>query len=220
MKRRKRQVPKLVAYYRDYLAEESGADFIRAVSSTYQAATLQRLALAGSQIVRRAAVLALGMVGDMRVNHVLGRALRDRDRGVRLLADQWLRDIWLRDGNPAQQKKLIMASRRNQSFQFDEAMELTTALIQEAPAIAEAYHQRAIASACCGQFDDAIADCRAALELNPYHFAAAAAMAQAMLELDDQTGALECFEQALALNPSLDGVRARVRRLQEQLDEM
>ena len=67
-------------------------------------------------MVRRAAVLALGMIGDMRVNHALGMALQDDDRGVRLLADQGLREIWLRDGNPQQQLKLRAAQRMNQKF--------------------------------------------------------------------------------------------------------
>lgn len=220
MKRRKRKLPRLVACYRNYLADESGAEFIRAVAGDYQLATLERLARSGRRIVRRAAVLALGMLGDMRVNGVLGHALRDKDRGVRLLSDQWLRDLWLRDGNDAQQQKLSMARRLNQNFQFAEAMRLTTDLIDEAPSIAEAYHQRAIAAACCGRFDDAIADCRTTLQLNPYHFAAAAAMAQAMIELDDHSGALESFQRALKLNPSLDGVRARMKLLQQQLDQM
>lgn len=217
MKRSQRRLPKLVAFYRNYLLDESGATFAWTVSRCYDNATLERLSLRGGRTVRRAAVLALGMLGDMRVNHALGMSLRDPDRGVRLLADQWLRDIWLRDGNPAQQQKLRIASRLNQNFQFDQARDLSTELIAEAPALAEAYHQRAIALACEGDFEDTVADCHMALELNPYHFAAAAAMGQAYLELDDLSAALECFERALKLNPSLDGVRARVRQLQRQL---
>ena len=215
----KRRLPQLVRHYRNYLLDESGAAFVLAVSQAYQLGTLQRLAETGNSIVRRAAVLALGMLGDMRVNHHLGMALRDGDRGVRLLADHWLREIWMRDGNPAQQAKLRGTTRLNQNFQFEQAIRLATELIEEAPGLAEAYHQRAIALACLGELDDAIADCHLTLELNPYHFAAASAMAQAMAELNDHSGALECYERALKLNPSLDGVRARVQQLQRQLGD-
>ena len=154
----------------------------------------------------------------MRVNHALGMALLDRDRGVRLLADTWLREVWLRDGNPSEQQKLRIAVRANQNFDFETVELLTTRLIHANPTLAEAYHQRAIACACLGEYDDAIADLHMTLELNPYHFAAAAAVAQAMLELDDHVAALESFQRALKLNPSLDGVRARVQQLQRQLD--
>ena len=212
-----RRLPRLIVHYRNYLLDHSGAAFIRAVSGDYELPALCGLAARGTRIVRRAAVLALGMVGDMRANHTLGMALQDRDRGVRLLADRWLRDVWMRDGNPQQQQKLRMAARANENFEFDLVGQITTQLIHENPALAEAYHQRAIACACLGEFDDAVADLHMTLELNPYHFAAAAALAQAMVEIDDQVMALECFQRALRLNPSLDGVRARVQQLQRQL---
>ena len=213
----KRRLPNLLLHYRNYLLDQNGASFISAVAAEYSLATLSRLATGGSRIVRRAAVLALGMSGDMQVNQTLGLALRDEDRGVRLLADTWLREVWLRDGNTQQQQKLRIAARANQNFEFQQVERLTTALIHENPALCEAYHQRAIACACLGEYDDAIADLQMTLELNPYHFAAAAALAQAMVELDDQVTALECFQRALTLNPSLEGVRARVQQLQRQL---
>jgi tetratricopeptide (TPR) repeat protein len=159
------------------------------------------------------------MLGDYRVNRVLGEALRDKDRGVRLVADQALREIWLRDGNPAQQSKLRIAVRLNHLFQFDEAIAATDTLIAEAPWLAEAYHQRGIARACLGQYEEALLDFQQTLELNAYHFPAAAAMGQAYLELHDNADALVCFRRALRLNGDLEGVRARVLQLQRQVDE-
>jgi tetratricopeptide (TPR) repeat protein len=219
VKRNQRRRPRLLRFYRQYLLEEDSAGFIRSVAGVYDLAALVRLAERGNRMVRRAAILALGMVGDYRTNEVLGRALSDSDRGVRLLADEALRQIWLRDGNEAQRQKLRVAVQLNQSFDFAGAIELTTQLIREAPKLGEAYHQRAIASACLGDFDDAIADCGRTLEINPFHFAAAAAMGQAHVELNDRRSALDSFQSALALNPDLDGVRACVRQLRKQLDE-
>ncbi len=184
------------------------------VAAEYQLATLAALATRGPRVVRRAAVLAMGMLGDMRINDLLGRALLDGDRGVRLLADQSLRQVWLRDGNPAQQTKLAIAVQLNLSFQFEQSHELTTQLLDEAPRLAEAFHQRAIAYACLGEMSAAVSDCQRALELNPYHFAAAAAMGQAYCELDDRSSAMQCFELALQINPDLEGVRARLQQLQ------
>lgn len=214
-----RRQPRLVGYYCAYLREENAARFIRAVSNRYDVATLERLAQGGTRSARRAAVLALGMLGDFRINGSLGRALRDDDRGVRMIAEQTIRQIWLRDGNPAQQKKMRIAVRLNQLFQFSTAIEIAGELIDEAPWLAEAHYQRGIGHACLGDFVAAIGDFQQSLELNAYHFAAAASMGQAYLELDDQTAALEFFRRALRLNPELDGVRARVSQLQRQLDE-
>lgn len=215
MKRKKKpKRPKLLRFYRRYLMEEDAARFVRSVAAEYQLPTLAVLATRGPRVVRRAAVLALSMLGDMRMNDVLGRALLDGDRGVRLLADQSLRQIWLRDGNPAQQSKLAIATQLNLSFQFEASHELTSQLIDEAPRLAEAFHQRAIACACLGAMASAVNDCQRALELNPYHFAAAAAMGQAYCELENRSSAMECFEIALQINPDLEGVRARLQQLQ------
>jgi tetratricopeptide (TPR) repeat protein len=200
--------------YREYLLDEDTAGFVKRVAEQYQVATLVRLAQCGGRLTRRAAVLALGMLGDYRINRVLGEALCDKDRGVRLVADQALREIWLRDGNAAQQKKLRIAARLNHLFQFDEAIACADALLAEAPWLAEAHHQRGIARACLGRYEEAILDFHETLELNAYHFPAAAAMGQAHLELNDQPAALECFRRALRLNPDLEGVRARVLQLQ------
>lgn len=219
MKKKKRRQPRLVRIYRDYLLSEDTASFVRDVAEQYSIATITRLAERGGRLSRRAAVLALGMLGDYRVNRVLGEALRDKDRGVRLVADQALREIWLRDGNAAQQKKLRIVARLNHLFQFDQAIAAADALVVEAPWLAEAFHQRGIARACLGQYEEALLDFHQTLELNAYHFAAAAAMGQAYLELNDNADALECFRRALKLNGDLEGVRARVLQLQRQVDE-
>jgi predicted O-methyltransferase YrrM len=42
-------------------------------------------------MARRAAILALGALGDYTSNTAMGRALQDADRGVRILADNAIR---------------------------------------------------------------------------------------------------------------------------------
>jgi tetratricopeptide (TPR) repeat protein len=70
-----------------------------------------------------------------------------------------------------------------------------------------------------GQYDAAIRDCHQALEINPYHFTAAAGMGQCHLLQDNPVAALEAFRRALRLNPGLEQVRAQVVRLQRSLKQ-
>src|SRR5262245_51073699 len=93
------RVPLLVGYYEEYLAQQDSARFMRGVAESYTAPTLERLAQSRDRITRRAAVLALGVMGDYDINHVLGRALTDQDRGVRALAENGIRNVWQRAGN-------------------------------------------------------------------------------------------------------------------------
>src|SRR5213595_2997622 len=69
---------------------------------------------------RRAAGMGIGFLVDYAQNAVLGRALRDRDRGVRLLADSGIRQLWRRDGNRRQQDQMARLCRLNQNDQYAE----------------------------------------------------------------------------------------------------
>ncbi|MEM1305803.1 MAG: HEAT repeat domain-containing protein, partial [Planctomycetota bacterium] len=72
--------PIVVDFYQRYLDDQDSAAFVKRVARVYTCATLERLAVSGDRLGRRAAVLALGFMGDYTSNAVLGRALIDRDR--------------------------------------------------------------------------------------------------------------------------------------------
>ena len=189
-----------------------------ALSQHYTTGTLERLAEYGDRVRRRAATLALGLVADFRSNAVLGRRLIDRDRGVRLLADAAIREVWCRDGTAADQRQVRQVMRRIAAGQCALAIEEASALIDTAPWFAEAWNQRAIAYFQTGKFHRSANDCHQTLEMNPYHFAAAVGMGHCYLEMSDGFAALDCFRRALALNPGLEGVRAQVACLQRKGD--
>jgi tetratricopeptide (TPR) repeat protein len=87
-------------------------------------------------------------------------------------------------------------------------------LLDDAPWFAEAWNQRAIGYYGCGLFHESIADCHQALDINPYHYGAAAGIGQCYLQLGRPRLALECFRRALRLNPNLEGIRAHVTALE------
>jgi tetratricopeptide (TPR) repeat protein len=213
------KAPLLDALYQRYLTDETSARFVAAVSDHYTLGTLARLAAVGSRATRRAAVLAIGFLGDFRANDLLGRALHDRDRVVRLLAENSIREIWCRDGTEPQQQYLQVIIRLNNSLRFDQAAQEACQLISEADGFAEAWNQRAIAYYQMERFDESVMDCRAALARNPYHFAAAVGMGHCYLEMSDALGALESFRWALRVNPDMENVRAQVGYLQRTLEE-
>lgn len=207
------RLPILVAFYDAYLSDEDAALFIRNVQEHYTQATLQRLAEHPVRDIRRAAVLALGFLGDYEVNATMGRALHDDDRTVRMLAENGIRSVWRRTGTPKQQEMIAVLVRLNQAKRYQEAAQRASQLIAEAPWLAEVWNQRAIARFGMEDYTGAIEDCCQTLELNPYHFAAATGMGHAYLRLNNPRSALESFRRALKLNPSLEAVRCQVVRL-------
>ena len=96
MDTRRVRIPVLVIYYNRYLTNNDCAMFLKRVARRYSCATLERLVTVGDHTTRRAAVLALSLLGDYSSNAVLGRALVDRDRGVRTIAESGIRELWCR----------------------------------------------------------------------------------------------------------------------------
>jgi tetratricopeptide (TPR) repeat protein len=211
------RTPALHSLYQQYLVDQDADRFGRHVAKRYNVGTLERLAATGDRMVRRAAILALGTMADYGANATMGRALHDEDRGVRMLAENGIRQLWCRVGTAAQRRELERIIDLNASKQFDEASARASRLIQQAPWMAECWNQRALARFNLRQFAESIADCVQTLEINPYHFGAATGMGQCQLKLNDHRKALECFRRALKLNPNLEGVRAHVLYLQRTL---
>jgi tetratricopeptide (TPR) repeat protein len=205
--------------YQNYLVDQDSAAFIRKVSKAYTVGTLERLAAAPRREVRRGAVLALGFLANYESNSVLGRALGDDDRGVRIAAESGIVSIWCRDGNEEQRQLLAIIIRLNTARSFEEAIRRSTELISLAPSFAEAWNQRGIAFYSVGKYKESIHDCRQTLEINPYHFGAAAGMGQCHVQLGDYRSALECFRRALKLNPNLEGVRANISHLEKAIEK-
>lgn len=211
------RVPRINEIYEEYLVQQDSVALIQHIGEHYEIATLERLARGGSRVTRRAAVLALGFVGEYESNHVLGQSLRDNDRAVRTIAENSIRNVWCRAGTAMQRERLGVIMRLNAAQQLEEAVELATELIENAPWFAEAWNQRAVAFFALGRYDDSIKDCHQALEINPYHFSAAACEGRCYLECDDPADALVAFRRALSLNPSLEAIRAHVVYLERSL---
>jgi tetratricopeptide (TPR) repeat protein len=213
------RAPVLVAYYNRYLTNNDSGLFLKRVGRRYACTTLERLVAIGDHTTRRAAVLALSMLSDYSSNAVLGQALVDRDRGVRTIAENGIRDLWCRIGSHEQRTSLQMVVTLNDEQRYAEAARFATELIQGSPWIAEAWCQRGTAHYHLGQYEAAIRDCHQALEINPYHFTAAAGMGQCYLLQDNPVAALEAFRRALRLNPGLEEVRVRVVQLQRAMKQ-
>jgi tetratricopeptide (TPR) repeat protein len=205
--------PRLLKFYREYLDRPDSSAFSSRVGDYYTEGTLQRLTSHPRSEIRRAAVLALGCLGDYDSNPFLGAALVDHDRTVRILAENSIRQVWARAGGEKERGQLDTIIRMNAARHFEKVLRMASDLIRRSPDYAEAWNQRAYANHALGNFNQSLQDCHQALEINPYHFIAAVGMGRAYLELGNPVLALESFRRALRLNPDLEGVRAQADRL-------
>jgi tetratricopeptide (TPR) repeat protein len=208
--------PRLSRFYQSYLRSEDCSAFIRDVAQFYTIDTIHQLALRGDRIVRRAATMAIGFLGDFSSNGVLGECLRDQDRGVRMLSEHGIQRIWFRQGSQSEQLELNVIQRLNRSHEFRRTIRKATKLIRASAQLGEAWNQRGIAYFALGNFKQALNDCRETLNLNPYHFSANVGIGHCLLMLGKPEQALMSFRDALAINPSLDSVREQINHLQRR----
>ncbi|MCA9178254.1 MAG: tetratricopeptide repeat protein [Planctomycetales bacterium] len=214
------QPTSLVQFYHRFLDDENVADFIASVSERYALTTLQKLCAWPDRPTRRGALLALSFLGDIRHNEVLGRALSDDDRGVRMIAESGIEELWMRDGTPPQRQLLKRIRRLNAAGETDLSARLANRLVDAAPRIAEAWNQRAIALYLRGNYVAAAKDCRQTLRINPFHYRAMIGCAHCQLEFSDPIGALRSFRAALEVNPNLEAIRSQIRYLAQALEEL
>ena len=181
----------------------------------YAEGTLQRLLANPDSEIRRAAVLALGLIGTMDSNAALARVLHDEDSTPARMAADALWQLWFRGGTEEQNADL---QRIMHLPDFLEILAGLDELIREAPHFAEVYNQRAILFFRRGEFSRSIADCQKAIELNPYHFGAQAGMGQCYLKLRKQRAALRAFRLALQTNPTMTQLGDTIQSLERSGD--
>jgi tetratricopeptide (TPR) repeat protein len=190
--------------------------FKHRIAERYTEGTLLRLLEHGDGASRRAALLALGLLGSMNACSGIIARLRDADRELTQRAVDTLWTLWFRADTPAHNEELQRLARLRDRRK---ALAGIDALIQRAPNFAEAYNQRAILYFRMKQFERSIADCEKALKLNPHHFGAQAGLGQCYLQLRKHRAALKAFRAALRLNPHMDGVAETIRALENALGE-
>jgi tetratricopeptide (TPR) repeat protein len=210
----------LVKFYQRYLADGDTPLFITAIAQIYCISTLERLLLSGELQARRAAALALGLLGNTSSLPKLGPLLSSHDRKLRLVADDSLRAISARDGSAQDRHALESMTRLNECNQFEQAIALATECINTTGGTSELFHQRSLAYYQIDCIQNAIADCRQVLKMNPFHYAAMVGLGHCHLELGELIDSLFWFRQALDVYPDMEPIRVQVRRLEKTIQEL
>jgi tetratricopeptide (TPR) repeat protein len=190
--------------------------FKNSVSARYSEGTLLRLLSSPDTPTRRAALLALELLGTMEASPAVAARLHDADTDVAHMAADTLWSIWFRGDSPANNEELQRLVRLRDR---EKALAGLDHLVRRAPHFAEAYNQRAVVLFRLKQYERSIADCERTLQPNPHHFGAQAGMGQCLLQLRKHKAALKAFRSALRMNPHMDGIAETIRSLENALGD-
>ena len=203
------------------LSPGAGAERARAVSEAAPAdpsAARQRAAAlaalsAESAEERRRAVVVLSDVGLQEDAPALLALLHDADEGVREAADSALWQVWSRSGDAETDRLFARGVEQMSNASLVEAIETFTKVIERSPGFAEGWNKRATVFFLAGEYRKSLADCDEVLRRNPRHFGALAGYGQIYVEIGLYERALEYFQRALEINPTMDGVATNVEVL-------
>jgi tetratricopeptide (TPR) repeat protein len=210
----------LARFYHSFLETQDSAGFITAIARRYEVATLMAMAQRGGTVRRRAAVLALGFLGNFSVNSIMGKALCDEDRGVRLIAESGIHTVWMSVGNAAQRQRLLMAERLIAAEQLRQATKIILNIRAQVPTFAETSRLLGVAHFAGGRVRAARSEFRQTIIDNPYQYQAAIGLGNTSARLGDAAGALRWFRRALRINPNLEMIRLHVAQLSKPSEQL
>ena len=162
----------------------------------------------------RAAIVYLGIYGSMRECPPLALCLQHPDEGIVKLAEHSLMCIWMQSGSKRANRRLAAAIKCLDRENYFAASQMLTELVDYEPSFAEAFFQRGVALCYLEQHDYAGRSYRQALQLNPYHFWAAAAIGHTCIESGNFAGALNYYRQALRIHPRMEELPAAIVQLE------
>jgi len=166
---------------------------------------------------RRQALRTLAATGTMADVPRIAQALRDPDRAVRMLADAALWEVWSRSGDAEIDRLFAAGVQEMSEGRWDDAVATFTKIITRKPEFAEGWNKRATVYYLMGEYTKSLADCDEVMKRNPLHYGALSGYGMIYGQLDQPLRALEFYEQALGVNPNLDGVRSAAETLRQEL---
>jgi tetratricopeptide (TPR) repeat protein len=91
-------------------------------------------------------------------------------------------------------------------------------IVKIAPGFAEGWNKRATVYYLLGNYAESLHDIDKTLELEPRHFGAMSGRGLVLIELEDMTLALESFEAALEIHPTLPGASHNAEALRRHIE--
>lgn len=208
---------RLAAAYRRYLQTANSCHFAHEVDEYYTPSTLIALLQRGEVEQRRAAALALGMLGDHQCLDALGRAISNEDRGVRLVADDSFRAVLVRDAAPLHHQQLLRVMHLNDGAEYAAALSLALILIEQAPTYSEAHHQLAICWHGLEDYERAEQSYQACLWHCRFHYLAWQSLAKIRFLNGDSEKSVQALDYCLDINPDLETARMQRRLIRRRM---
>ncbi len=164
-----------------------------------------------------AAATCVGFIGSEKHSCYLVPLLGHANASVVHAAESGLWHLWMQAPNDAAGSDLREALERARGGDANRALALLERASQQAPDFAEPHHQRGLLLQELSQLEAARIAYADAVRLNPFHFAAMAAIGHVCVELGEYTRALLYYRKALDIHPNLSDLLEIVPQLESAI---
>lgn len=124
---------------------------------------------------------------------------------------------WLRSNVDSTNTLMVAAIVAMESRAFPQAIAILDRVVVQEPGYVEGWNKRATVYYYMHKYDRSLADIERTLELEPRHFGALAGLGMIMQDTGNLAGAIAAFEQAVAVNPSLENLKTAIGQLKAKL---
>jgi tetratricopeptide (TPR) repeat protein len=121
--------------------------------------------------------------------------------------------LWAASDSPTAEILLSQASRAIEDRAPAEALSILDRLVGAYPDFAEAWNKRATLYFMMKRYDQALNDIEKVVDLEPRHFGALAGRGMILERQKKYSAAREAYEEALAVNPTLEQVKSALKEL-------
>jgi tetratricopeptide (TPR) repeat protein len=147
---------------------------------------------------------------DQKIDALLQTLKTTSDDTVAAQAENSLSAIWLDSGSPTVNLMMEWTLSAMKAKNYPLAFDYLDRILTLKPGYAEGWNTRATVYFLSDDYGHAISDIERVLKLEPRHFGALSGLGAILREVGKNKQALEVFQQALAIDPHLEGVRKAI----------
>ncbi len=148
-----------------------------------------------------------------KTDNLLDRLALTRDGREAKLVETMIWKQWVESGSPTGDLLLEYGATALNENDGEKASALLDALVETTPEFAEGWNKRATLNYYARRYEQALSDVNKALAIEPRHFAALSGRGLVLEALNRKAEALESYRLALAVYPSMEGLKDKVKEL-------
>jgi tetratricopeptide (TPR) repeat protein len=150
------------------------------------------------------------------LDKLFARLIKSTDDTEAQRLEQSIWSLWMTSDSPTADALLAQAMKASAANETATALSILDNLIEVHPDYAEAWNKRATIYFIIGRYNDSLKDIEKVLDLEPRHFGALSGRGMIKRQQGDLAAARAAFEEALGINPHMEGVKRALEEIESE----